>query len=237
MIAPLFFANVNQEIEPWVFVIIGLVIVLMVGAVVVQRHLAKKRRQAIGAVARQLGLRFHPERNYDVGRKMQFLDALRGSNRYAFNMMDGSYKDYPVSVFDFHYETKTTNSKGQRRRRHHYLSLFVCRLPRHFAELRIHKEGFLDKVVDSIGFNDIEFESAEFSRMFSVRSKDKKFAYDFVNPQMMTYLMSNPELAIEVEHDILCVYFKRRLDPAILARTLDRLIDVRTRMPDYLFDH
>ena len=39
------------------------------------------------------------------------------------------------------------------------------------------------------GYQDIKFESAEFSKTFCVRSPDKKFAYDVCNAKMMEYLL------------------------------------------------
>jgi hypothetical protein len=38
--------------------------------------------------------------------------------------------------------------------------------------------------------HDLEFESDDFNHRFSVKSEDRKFAYDVVNPQMMQWLMS-----------------------------------------------
>jgi len=231
-----FIAEMGNQAPVGFILIFVLVLAVIIGVAVLQHHFAKKRREAIRQVAEKLGLRFHPEKNYRAGQQLKFLDAIRGHNRYGFNIMDGQYGGFPVSALDFHYETRSTDSKGKRRTTHHYLSIFICCLPRSFAELRIHREGFLDKLVDTIGFNDIDFESAEFSRQFSVRSKDKKFAYDFVNVQMMDYLLRNTDLAIEVEGKMLCIYFKRRLDPAMLEPQLKRLVALREHMPKYLFE-
>ncbi len=64
-----------------------------------------------------------------------------------------------------------------------------------FPKLTIAPESFGLKIAEAFGVaNDIKFESAEFSRKFSVRSADKKFAYDVCNQQMMEYLLLNPDL-------------------------------------------
>ena len=54
---------------------------------------AKKRRQAMMALAARLGLRFDPQKDWDLAERYGFLDKLRaGSNRYAFNTLSGTYQ-------------------------------------------------------------------------------------------------------------------------------------------------
>ena len=81
-----------------------------------------------------------------------------------------------------------------------------------------------------------EFESAEFSKAFNVRSPDKKFAYDVCNARMIEYLLSNSDLTIEIEDDVLAISFDRRLAPENIESNLDRLMTLRSLMPDYLFE-
>ena len=85
--------------------------------------------------------------------------------------------------------------------------------------------------------NDIDFESAEFSRKFVVRSPDKKFAYDFCNARMIEYLLDNRDLQVEVEHDSLALFFGSCLSPDAIQPNFDRLIQVRELIPDYVFSH
>jgi hypothetical protein len=158
-------------------VIIGIIAAVIVVAAVFGHVAAKKRREAMTALAARLGLRFDPSRNRDLARRFQFLDKLRsGENRYAFNVLSGRYRDHDVMAFDYHYETHSTDSKGRRQTHHHYFSFFILLMPLSFPELTIAREGFFSKVAQAFGYDDIEFESHEFSRKFCVRSKDKKFA-------------------------------------------------------------
>ncbi|MBT7067866.1 MAG: hypothetical protein HN919_16320 [Verrucomicrobia bacterium] len=198
---------------------------------------AKRRREGIGVVAAQLGLRFNPEKQYDLAKRYGFMNALRkGSKRYAFNVIEGAHEGHQVEVFDYHYETHSTDSKGRRQTHHHYFSFFVLTLPAAFPELTIAREGIFSKIAQALGHDDIDFESHEFSRRFCVRSKDKKFAYDFCNAQMIEYLMTSDGFSIEVEGASLAMAFTKRLDPSALAHNLGRLIRLRSLMPDYLFE-
>ncbi|MGE9296565.1 MAG: hypothetical protein ACQKBV_09790 [Puniceicoccales bacterium] len=230
-------AAISSNNPTAIFGVIAVMILFFGVVFFVNHYLAKKRREAVGAVAQQLGLAFSPDKDHALGKQIQFLDVFRGTNRYAFNRIHGDYHGFKIECFDFHTETHTTDSKGNRQTHHHYYSIFICRLPCTFVELKIHREGVLEKLGQMVGFEDIDFESAEFSRKFFVKSKDKKLAYDVVNAQMMQYLLSNDDISIELERDVLCVFFKRRLKPEDLAPNLGRLIEVRKRVPDYLFSN
>lgn len=218
-----------------VVVIVAVIALIVVGAIA--GHIStKKRREAMLALAARLGLRFDPGKDRDLARRFEFLDKLRqGSNRYAFNVLSGRYQDHDVTAFDYHYETHSTDSKGRRQTHHHYFSFFVLNLPASFPELKIGPEGFFSKIAQAFGYDDIDFESHEFSRRFCVRSNDKKFAYDVCNAKMIEYLLAHPDLTIEIERDALAISCSRRLKPEQIEPNLQRLIQVRSLLPEYLF--
>ena len=138
-------------------------------------------------------------------------------------------------AFDYHYETHSTDSKGNQQTQHHYFSFFILLLPCVFPELKIYKEGFGSKIAQAFGYEDIDFESAEFSRQFCVRSKDKRFAYDVCHAQMIEYLMENRDLNIEIEANALALAFGTCLAPDKIEENLARLLQLRQLLPDYLF--
>ena len=190
-----------------------------------------KRRQAMMALAAKLGLNFYYEKDRDMPRRYRFLDKLRqGRDRYAFNTLSGNYQGHNVTIFDYHY--KTGSGKDTH---HHYLSFFLLQMPMTFPELIIVREGIFSKIGQALGYDDIDFESHEFSRKFCVRSKDKKFAYDVCNAQMIEYLLSNTDLSIEIETNVMALSFNRRRKLEQIEPNLNRLIKVRSLLPEYLF--
>lgn len=202
------------------------IIVLVVGYIS-----SLKRREAMAAVAMKLGLQFMPGKDRYMPKRYRFLDKLRqGSSRYAFNVLSGSYQEHEVLLFDYHY--KTGSGKNTH---HHYLSFFILHLQVSFPELIIGPEGIFSKIAQAVGYDDIDFESHEFSRKFCVRSKDKKFAYDVCNARMIEYLLSNTDLSIEIEDKVLAISFNSRLAPEQIEPNLNRLNTVRSLLPDYLF--
>lgn len=190
-----------------------------------------KRREAMAAVATKLGFRFSPAKDRDMARQYRFLNKLRrGSQRYAYNILSGSHQGHEVLLFDYHY--KTGSGKNTH---HHHLSFFILRMPVSFQELIIAPEGIFSKIAQAVGYDDIDFESHEFSRKFCVRSKDKKFAYDVCNARMIEFLLSNTDLSIEIENRVMAISFNSRLAPEKIEPNLNRLITVRSLLPDYLF--
>ena len=104
-----------------------------------------------------------------------------------------------------------------------------------FPDLTIRRENFFTKVAEVFGYQDIKFESAEFSKTFCVRSPDKKFAYDVCNTQMMEYLLANRDLSIEIENEVIALAFNTRLSVEQIESNLQRLVEIRSRLPEYLF--
>lgn len=217
--------------------IIILVVAVIIGLVIVGILQEKKRREAITAMAARLGLAFYPAKDRELARRFGFLDRLcQGSNRYAANTISGTYQGENVLAFDFHYETYSSDSKGRRQTHHHHFSFFILTLPVTFPELTVVREGIFSKIAQAVGYDDIDFESHEFSRKYCVRSRDKKFAYDICNPRMIEYLLANPDLALEIEGRALGIGFNSRLDAKQIEDNLGLLVQVRGLIPDYVFE-
>jgi hypothetical protein len=215
-------------VQPLVFFIF----IVIVAAVAVLGYISSlKRRQAMADVASKLGLQFMPGKDRYMARRYDFLDKLRrGSDRYAFNVLSGGYQGNEVLLFDYHYRTGSGKNSHD-----YYISFFILQLPASFPELVIGPEGIFSKIAQAVGYDDIDFESHEFSRKFCVRSRDKKFAYDVCNARMIEYLLSNTDLSIEIEDRALAISFSSRLSPDQIEPNLDRLITIRSLLPDYLF--
>ena len=196
---------------------------------------ARKRREALFELATRLNLGFDAGENRAIADRFSFLKELaQGSNRYATNVLSGNYQQNEILAFDYHYETYTHDKNGTHTE-HHWFSFFILMLPACFPELTIRREGFFTKIAEVFGYGDINFESAEFSKAFNVRSPDKKFAYDVCNAQMMEYLLAHRYLSIEIENTALALAFTSRLSVEEFETNLQRLVEIRSRLPEYLF--
>ena len=61
-------------------------------------------------------LDFNPEPDHAFASRFNFLKQLvRGDNRYAINVLSGTYQQYDVLAFDYHYETYYYDKKAATR--------------------------------------------------------------------------------------------------------------------------
>jgi hypothetical protein len=221
-----------QALIPVVFV--ALVVVVFIGAIfsaVAQR----KRREGLFELAQRLSLDFRGGQDDGIPGRFGFLKQLaQGDDRYAANVLSGNYQQNDILAFDYHYATYHTDKNGTHKD-DHWFSFFILTLPAVFPDLTIRRENLLTRVAEVFGYQDIKFESAEFSRAFNVRSPDKKFAYDVCNAKMMEYLLANRDLSIEIENEVIALAFNTRLSVEQFEFNLQRLVEIRSRLPDYLF--
>ena len=221
-----------QNVMPFVFV--AVVVLVIIGAIfnaIAQR----KRREGLFMLAQRLNLDFDGGRNCDIEPRFGFLKQLaQGDDRYATNVLSGSYRQNEILAFDYHYATYHTDKNGTHKD-DHWFSYFILTMPASFPDLTIRRENFFTKVAEVFGYQDIKFESAEFSRAFCVRSPDKKFAYNVCNAKMMEYLLANRDLSIEIENEVIALAFDTRLSVEQFELDLQRLVEIRSRLPEYLF--
>ena len=218
-------------------IIVG-VVALGIAGVIAHYVYERRRREAFQVLAKRLGMRYSPHKNYALADRYAFLDKLRqGDKRYAYNILEGDYEGHPVQVFDYHYQTYSRNSKGHRQTHHHYLSVFVLLHDAFFPELHIYPENFFTRMGQSLGFSSlsISFESNEFSRSFVVRCDDKRFAYDICHTRMMELLLQDRKLSLEIEGNCVAIDFERRLKPHEIEPRLQQLIAIRNQFPEYLY--
>jgi hypothetical protein len=222
------------------WILIGLavlgVVSFVLGAFWLAAYFERKKREALAAAAAELGLSFYPEKTYETATRFHFLDKLdAGANRYAQYVMRGVYEGYAVVVFEYHYETYS-HSKNGRQTHHHYLSVFVAELGASFPEVVVAREGVLSKIAQAFGYDDIDFESHEFSRKYCVRSADKRFAYDVCNPQMIEFLLAHPHIEFEIEGSSLAVVFGGRISPDRIHPGVAQACGAASKLPRYLFE-
>ena len=225
------------------FKLCALVVGLFVLPFTIAAHKERREKQAaaMSAKARELGFKFSASANSRLAGMVRHLDSLdvdKGRDRYALNVAEGSFEGHPVAVFDYHYATSGDWWWPPEWTIHNYVSILLVDLEKEFPELIIGPEGggLFKMIAEAFGGGDIDFESYEFSKQFDVRSKDKKFAYDFCNAQMIEYLLENRDTSLEVDNASLAMGFKDMHDVNHIKRRLASLVEIRSRMPNYLFE-
>lgn len=218
------------------FLPFGLFLVLIVILVIFGAKAEKKRRESFRRWAKRVGWSYSPNANKRIPHEFSFLNRFQeGYDREAHHVFVGEWKGYPASAFEYQYTTSHRDSDGEEHEATHHIGVVLMELERSFPELRISPEHFLSRIGQFLGSNDIDFESIEFSNAFTVEGDDKKFAYDFCNTSMMTYLLQYPKTGMELDNRTMALFDAGHLNLETIEPMLDQLIAMRERMPEYLF--
>ncbi len=215
------------------FSIIAIIVVVGILTNLNQNRNRQERSLELQSLAERLAFeKFCPGRDDGFAMGWRFVNQLsQGSNRYASDVLQGKYQNCSLFVFDYHYQIESGKSKTD-----HNLTMLMLVGKDIFPQMTIGPESYGEKIAEAMGMGgDIKFESAEFSRIFSVRSDDKKFAYDVCNPQMIEFLLANPDLQIEIQGPVILLAFEPQLPVEQIEFDLQRLAQVHSFFPKYLF--
>ena len=192
--------------------------------------LAVQRRKKIEAYAKSQGWTFSPDK--DKRRQdhyPQFKCLRRGHSRYAYNIMNGNRDGRDITAFDYHYVT----GHGKSRRVHNF-STIVIQSPLPLKPLYLRPENIFDRVTNFFGYDDIDFESAEFSRQFFVKARDKRWAYDILHQRMIEYLLEAPKFHIQFDVKEIMVWRNKRFNERDFDDAFTLIQGTLSRLPEYV---
>ncbi len=220
---------------PQVLLVVGVIALFALFAYASWRA-RQQRKKDLAALAARLGLRWSEGDHAGVGPRFEplFDDLRTGSNRYAYNVIAGRNGAHEIWMFDHHHETYSTNSKGHRQTHHHHRSFVALGHDVDLGAVDLRPEGLFDKVKAAFGFDDIDFESGEFSSRFHVKSSDRKLAYEIFHPQMIEYLLPLRDLRLTTAGSHLLLRRGGVLKPLQFEQTLRDGVGFLERLPRYL---
>jgi len=180
--------------------LIVIVLVVIVGIIIAAIVAAARNRERLAALAHWAaanGFQFSPNDPFNLDARFNGLaDIGRGHARYAYEVLS---RNDPVPTWMFRYQYRTwetrtvTDSNGHSHtetyEETHYKSYLIIELQAAFPTLFLRPENLFDKMVGFVGFDDIDFESEEFSKKFYCKSDNREFAYAVIHPQMMEWLL------------------------------------------------
>ncbi|MEN6625589.1 MAG: hypothetical protein ABFD69_05095 [Candidatus Sumerlaeia bacterium] len=217
--------------------IFPLFIILIIAAGIYSAIQNRRRREALFEWATMHGLNFDMARQYGFEMIWGGFQCLRqgdSDDRYAYNMITGQWQGFPLTAFDYHYETHTTDSKGRRHTNDHYFSAAILGSPVPLKPLLIRPEGFFDKIGEFFGHDDIDFESAEFSRRFFVKAEDRKWAYDVLHARAIEFLLARPSYCIQFDARGVIVWSNALFSADEFESAIETVLGLLEAMPDYL---
>jgi len=214
---------------------IMLIVILMAGLIVFGAHQARQRREALQAWATGGGWVFLPDKDHALDDDFPEFSCLReGSDRYGFNRVSGEFNRRRFLSFDYHYETESRDSKGNRTTTSHYFSGIIIRSNVPLKPLHIRPENLFDKVTEFFGVDDIDFESAEFSRRFFVKAEDRRWAFDVIHQRAMEFLLAQPGFTIQFSRTHVMIWKPSRFDVPEFQTALDVATGLLDGFPEYL---
>lgn len=167
--------------------IIAVFVALAIVMIVISHHQQKRRREAMFLLATRLGLQFDPSPGDVHSRYEGFSPFGVGSSRRSSNQLSGRIGEIDFECFDYKY----TTGSGKNKNTHRY-GIVAANVRLLLPRLTIRPEGLFDKVVALAGWDDINFESEEFSRRYHVKCEDRKAAYDLIHPKMIEFFLASP---------------------------------------------
>lgn len=230
-----------MEHAPPIFPVLFIVFItaVMIIVAVLSARANRRRAQALAAWAQARAWSFDPSEEPGLDNEFpQFEIFHRGGRRRASNTIRGtatiSNRPFPLQCGDYQYTISTGKSSTTYR-----LSYIILTLPfPNVPGLDIRRENFLDKIAGALGFQDINFESEQFSRRFFVKCPDRKFAYDVITPKMMDFLLASDPPPIHISGGQICLVdaMPRRWEPLDFDHHLAWADYFFALWPDFLAD-
>jgi len=210
----------------WVFVLLA---ALLIG---VAAWRSSVRRKALSAWANSHGLVLSPGKDRSFDDRFPAFRALRrGYSRYAHHVMDGEWNGRQVTAFDYHYVT----GSGKNRRVHEFSAVLVASsVP--LKPLHIRSENIFDRIGEVFGLDDLDFESAEFSRAYHVRAPDRRWAYDVLHARTIDFLLQQPKHNLQFDGDHVLIWRNRRFGTDAFDQALAIACGILDRFPEYLLE-
>jgi hypothetical protein len=208
----------------------ALIAIVVIVSIAYAIYASSKRRKELAQWALRNGLTFSAEKDRHFDSRYPGFSCLqKGDSRYACNIMKGGIAGRVFLGCDYHYAT------GSGKSRHHYnFSLVIVNSPILLEPLLIRPENLADKLAALVGFDDIDFESAEFSRKFYVKAANKKWAYDIIHQRMMEFLLSMPHFCIQFDSLSVIVYRQSRFSPSDFETAVNLVNGIFDRIPSYV---
>lgn len=162
-----------------------LVVALLVVAGVFSFLRNRKRLNAIRQWAREHGYVFS-EHRHELTQRWTTVPFGMGSKERVLYAVEGVRDGVTFTVFEYCHSIKRGDSETTRT-----FHLVAAELGRTFPELQVHKEDLVMRLFDKLSSSDVELESEDFNRAFSVTAEDARTAVAMLSPQVMARMLDS----------------------------------------------
>lgn len=196
----------------------------------------RRRRSGLQAAVTAREWSYSPQVDRTVARHFSFLNELsEGRNRYATDVIRGTWNRWPIIAFSHHHETGSVHDIGDRdsKDHHRWTAVVALQLPTSISpELTIAPKGLFGGLGKLFSDNDVELPHApQLLQAYRVRTSYAPFAEQVCHPAMVSYLLANPGTSLEIERDWLATFERGRLHERDLDRRLAALGELVALLP------
>lgn len=213
-----------------IFIIFFIIIIILVPlGVYIQYQEDKERRKAYQTWAQSYNWYYNPDGDCRTCRLYKHSNLIRSILPLcAIDVVKGTWEGYSFLSFNIPLRSRNTGR--------YYVRGVIIHLQQSFPKILILPKYGFNLLGNILDFKDTRTESVEFSKYFTVRCRNKDFAYDFCNPRMMEYLLSQPHSYMEIELNkntlIVFDYYESAMEPSDVEKKLNQLIQLRKLMPN-----
>ena len=161
-----------------------------------------------------------------------------GHGRRSTKVLHGPHDGREAAVFDFVFHTTETSTNAQGHTTHrevpHRFNVVALSLGAATPGLSVSPEGVFGRLVGRIFNTDIELESDDFNRAFTVNADDRRFAFDVLHPRMMELLLRHRDTAWRIDRGWLLTVEDGTYELPVVEQRLayaDAILDL---LPDFL---
>ncbi|ASO23039.1 hypothetical protein FHR81_003701 [Actinoalloteichus hoggarensis] len=209
---------------------------LIVGTLLIARHLRRKRRAEFQAWADAHGWSYRPRDDRWVGH-FQAPMFRRGHRRGAQHVVEGAHRGRRLVVFEYFYVERQGSGKNRRDTTYRFAVASVF-TPTPRPVLEVTREHLGHRLMSVFGVKDLQLESEEFNRAFRIDTEDGRFAYDILHPRTMEWMLGDERfrsLPFRFDGGNLLSWRSGRLRPADIAPLATFVVDIVERVPDYVW--
>lgn len=213
------------------FVVIAVVVLAIVGLSAYWNH---KRGQALAAFAAAQGWSYVDEADVFADR-WDGEPFGRGDHRGTNNAIRGPYQGIDMVAFEYSYQTHTQTKNGRSTQTHRYC--VVALLTRtSLPGLSVSPEGGISRMFGKLFNTDIQLESEEFNRAFTVNCEDRRFASAMLHPRTMEGLLGYRDVDWDIRGGDFVSVDSGNLDPREISRRCDAMLVALRGVPDFVWE-
>lgn len=100
--------------------------------------------------------------------------------------------------------------------------------------LEVRPEKWLDRTMDSISPQDVDFEWAQFSREFAVTTPDRQWASQVIDARMMEFIARSPRFIIQFGGNAVIALREHAFTPEEFMQAADVAVGILERIPEFV---